>query len=294
MIKKPMLAVAMDSPDRIQYPVLASPKLDGIRCLIHPSLGPVSRKFKPIPNDHIRKLLDDTATQFLDGEIITLNPDGTDRTFNEVQGDVMRVWGTPDFRFKVFDCFEQPEAPFMQRLSHAEQRVKEAFYYVQMVPHFWVKSSAELQELDEGHVKRRFEGTMTRDPYGKYKEGRSTLKQGWLLKLKQFADAEGVVVGVEEKMHNANKAERDELGHTKRSGCNAGLRPAGTAGALVLSTPWGELRVGTGFDDNMRDAIWRDPAAVIGRVVTFKFQPSGMQDKPRFPVFKGFRDRRDM
>jgi len=53
-INRPMLAVAIKDLDDLDYPLYVSPKLDGIRCLIHPELGPVSRKFKPIPNDHIR------------------------------------------------------------------------------------------------------------------------------------------------------------------------------------------------------------------------------------------------
>jgi len=295
MITKPMLAVAMDAPESISYPVLASPKLDGIRCLIHPSLGPVSRKFKPIPNDHIRKTLDSFGVSivFLDGELVTYT-DGVRDDFNTVQSKVMSVDGTPEFRFEVFDSFMHPDNPFEQRFMHAGAACQRLPEEVVLVEHVYVYHSQQLRDLDSEHVLAGYEGTMTRDPKGKYKQGRSTLKQGWLLKLKQFADAEGVVVGVEEKMHNGNELERDELGHAKRSTHAAGLRGAGTTGALVLSTEWGELRVGTGFDDALRAAIWRDAAAVIGRTVTFKYQPSGMQDKPRFPVFKGFRDWRDM
>lgn len=294
-INKPMLAVAMDSPDNIKYPVLASPKLDGIRCLIHPTLGPVSRKFKPIPNLHIRHMLNAYGALLfgLDGELVTLNPDGTVRTFNEIQSDVMSVEGEPLFRFEVFDCFRNPGQWFNQRYAMAGQLCRQAGDDVMLVEHHMVRTPDELRELDRHHVEAGYEGTMTRDPNGLYKQGRSTLKQGWLLKLKQFADAEGTVIGFEEMMRNENPEDRDEVGAVKRSSAKAGLVPAGTLGALVLDTDWGELRVGTGQDDACRQHIWDERESYIGRTVTFKYQPSGMQDMPRFPVFKGFRDRRD-
>jgi len=64
------------------------------------------------------------------------------------------------------------------------------------------------------------------------------------------------------------------------------------------------LRVGTGFDFATRQKIWHDnmcrydggewlpmtDGLDYGRKVTFKYQKHGMQDLPRFPVFKGFRE----
>ncbi|KKL60017.1 hypothetical protein LCGC14_2209470, partial [marine sediment metagenome] len=58
-IERPMLAatVAYDDLEKVEWPVLCSPKIDGIRCLIHPELGPVTRSFKPLPNEHVRERL---------------------------------------------------------------------------------------------------------------------------------------------------------------------------------------------------------------------------------------------
>lgn len=146
---------------------------------------------------------------------------------------------------------------------------------------------------------------MLRHPQGPYKNGRSTLRQQWLLKHKDWQDAEGTIIGFEERMHNANEDIKDNFGYAKRSSAKDGMQPTGTLGALILETPWGELRVGTGFDDALRAEIWernevkqvgeaewvvRGPQPDIGRTITFKYQPFGMQDKPRFPVFLHFRE----
>ncbi len=62
MIKHPKVSLAASLPlgmslEDLSYPFLASRKLDGIRCLIHPELGLVSRTFKPIRSIAIGELL---------------------------------------------------------------------------------------------------------------------------------------------------------------------------------------------------------------------------------------------
>jgi len=45
---KPLLAAKLESLDQLRYPVLATPKLDGIRCLLWQGRA-MTRKLKPIP-----------------------------------------------------------------------------------------------------------------------------------------------------------------------------------------------------------------------------------------------------
>jgi DNA ligase-1 len=57
-----------------------------------------------------------------------------------------------------------------------------------------------------------------------------------------------------------------------------------------------EFRCGTGFDAADRERLWRDPkrgTTVIGRVAKIKHFTVGAKDKPRFPVWLGWRHEDD-
>jgi DNA ligase-1 len=57
-----------------------------------------------------------------------------------------------------------------------------------------------------------------------------------------------------------------------------------------------EFSIGTGFTNEMRIVLWANHKRGEGlkKIVKYKYFPSGGKDKPRFPVFVGFRDKRDM
>jgi DNA ligase-1 len=55
-----------------------------------------------------------------------------------------------------------------------------------------------------------------------------------------------------------------------------------------------EFSIGTGFDADLRKHIWEGRKCVLGKIVKYKYFAGGSKDKPRFPVFLGFRDKRDM
>ena len=289
MIKRPMLAAAATSEDleRLAYPLLGSPKLDGIRVFIHHELGPVTRKLKPVPNEHIRKVLSDPQYHGIDGEIM-LAGEG----FNSIQSAVMSHSGTPNFEVWAFDYIAHVEAldtAFEFRLMHLSLEFPHS-NIIKPLKHTIIPDAEAASDYASECIANGFEGAVFRDPQGAYKQGRSTLKQQGMIKYKEFKDAEGIVVGFEELQHNANPEERDELGYAKHSDKKEGMVAADTLGALVLNTSWGTLRVGTGFDFALRDKIWRNPNEYLNRQVTFKYQTHGMQDLPRFPVFLRFRD----
>ncbi|ORZ29942.1 hypothetical protein BCR44DRAFT_1465456 [Catenaria anguillulae PL171] len=80
-----------------------------------------------------------------------------------------------------------------------------------------VNSAGELAKFEKECLEKGFEGVIVRSPDSPYKCGRSTLKQQWMLKVKQFVDDEAEVVGFEELLHNNNESSVDERGYLKRS-----------------------------------------------------------------------------
>jgi len=291
---KPMLAgKAPNDLAKVLYPVLASPKMDGIRCVIRDDVA-MSRNLKPIPNTYVQQALVGVPNG-VDGELMVAGG------FSSVQSAFMsRGEGQQfDFWFFAFDWQAIDNLPFTERLSALTCWSE---YYghnnLRVVEHVLISTPEELLDYERTCLAGGFEGVMLRDPQGEYKFGRSTSAEGWLLKLKRFEDEEAKVVGVVERFHNDNEATTDELGRTKRSAAQAGKRPAGDLGALVCRTEDGaEFQIGTGFNDAQRAHLWAQreqltsPALPI--IVTFKYQPDPGGRKPgatpRFPVFKGFR-----
>lgn len=158
-----------------------------------------------------------------------------------------------------------------------------------------VRTMDELLELESQCLEHGFEGVMIRQPDGKYKCGRSTLKEQILLKLKRFLDAEARVIGFEEKMHNDNKQEKDEFGLSKRSSKKDGLQPANTLGSLIVEDLNSGVKfgIGSGFDDVLKKEIWTNRGKYLNKLVKYKYQSVGQKDAPRFPVFLGFRSELD-
>lgn len=72
-------------------------------------------------------------------------------------------------------------------------------------------------------------------------------------------------------------------------------RLAGTMGALVVDYKGNELRIGSGFDDATRAAVWANPDNYIGKIVECKYKEVTMDKKTgleslQFPTFVRFRD----
>lgn len=290
---RPLLAVACEDITKLKYPMLLSEKLDGIRASVHNGVV-MSRSMKPIPSKVVQEKFGKLEYEGYDGEIIYGWKNDKD-VFNKSTRACMThefpcEFSVDKLNFYIFDLIS--EQPYVMRYDSITENFEDNVYRAWST---YVKSPEEVSEHEEALLEAGAEGIMLRDPEGKYKQGRSTLKEGILLKVKRFTDEEAVVVGFEEKMHNANEATTGELGQTKRSSHQENMVPCNTLGALVVSSEkWGEFKIGTGFDDDLRQEIWDNRENVMGKLVKFKYFETGVKDKPRFPVFLGWRSELDM
>lgn len=292
---KPMLSASLDGVDlsTLRYPLLASPKLDGVRCLIWEGVA-YSRNAKPIRNHFVQAWAKDFHN--LDGELIVGSP--TDpHCLNNTQSGVMSFAGEPDFRFHLFDSPERAYPSFEASLGVIYTEAQWA--RIESVPQSRVTTAGDLLAYEEMRLEEGYEGVMLRDPNGPYKHGRSTLREGYLMKLKRFTDGEAVVVGLEEGMVNHNELQRDELGRAKRSKDSSGLVPSGMVGTIIARDPvWGELRIAPGtMTHGDRRQIWErytlgapTEVQLIGKTIHWRSFGYGVKDKPRFPRFYGIRE----
>lgn len=285
---KPMLADAVDL-SILKYPIVASPKLDGVRATIV-SGRLVSRNLKTFGNKALSALTSDYP---LDGELIVGDP-----TSPSCFRDTMKVvsaFDAPitDLRFHVFDMVY--EGSFSSRL-HAALGAIEGSQFMMPVYHVLLEDETALLTYEDTALEAGYEGIMLRDPRGKYKFGRSTAREGALLKLKRKQTSEAKVIGFEEQMHNNNPRTIDNLGYSDRSSHQANMHPAGTLGALVVQDIKSgvEFNIGTGFTAAERQDIWDSQTGTLGKVCTYEFLPIGVKDKPRHPVFKGWRAKEDL
>lgn len=286
MIEKPTLAATFD-PSKAVYPYLATPKIDGIRFIIRRGVA-LSRSLKPIRNNYIREHLERFMPDGTDGELTCGN------NFQDSTSAVMSIEGKPEFKAWVFDFYSN--VGYGERIDMMFLRFTNICvpFQIKVLYPLPAKNLAEVVDLKLKFLEQGFEGIMLRSPNGPYKFGRSTLKENILLKWKEFVDEEATVIGFREKLHNNNRPEIDELGYVKRSTSKDGLVPAGTLGALIVKNTKYELSIGSGMDDSMRSDIWLHREAYIGRTAKYKYMPFGVVEKPRHPVFIGFRDADDL
>lgn len=284
---KPLLAATIESTAAIPYPCLASVKLDGIRCLIVDGVA-VSRSLKPIRNKHVQALFGKSEFNGYDGELIVGPPNAED-VYRTTNSGVMSEEGEPDVKFYVFDRWDLADQPYGDRYLTLQ-----AGDNITRVKQLMVDTEEELLTYEESKLKAGYEGLMVRTLEGKYKYGRSTLKEFILCKLKRFVDSDFKVVGFVERMHNANAATTNALGHTERSSHKENLVGRGDLGALILETADGlEFQCGSGFTDAVRAEIWAQKDKYLGKLAKVKHFEVGVKALPRFPIFLGFRDALD-
>ena len=260
-----MLAAKATLED-VKFPCLVSAKIDGIRCIITPE-GPMTRNGKPIPNDYVRNILAKLPIG-LDGELVVGRPCAKD-VFRVTSSAIRSKKGMPDFKFCVFDKIM--EAPYRTR----EQVVRENChvansYHVSVIHQSYGDNIEKLRELEQCYLEAGYEGICTRSLDGKYKNGRSTLKEQGLLKIKYFVDDFTVITGVEKAV---SETKQDQVGKFQ---------------CLFNGI---EFEIGM-FEASEKQKIemWENREKLLGKVIKFKYFPVGAYEAPRHAVFLGFSD----
>lgn len=279
-----LAAKAPEDLSKLRFPVLATPKLDGIRCLKIGGVA-VTRSFKPVPNNYIRKLVQDSLPDGVDGELMERG-----KSFNSIQSSMMTKTGeVPEFQFWVFDYVKDGlDRSYVERMNAGFHELKWCPFVKILRPTICFTVD-QLLDFETTCLDAGFEGVVFRLPTSPYKCGRSTMREQFMVKLKRFVEEEAIIIGFDELLRNENPKEQDAFGLVERSSSKAGLVEANTLGSLIVQSTKGIFKVGTGFTAEMRDTIWSNRDSYFNKTVTFKHFPFGSKDKPRLPVFKCIR-----
>ncbi len=299
MTFRPMLALSK-LPDftRLRFPLLVSPKLDGVRATVQGGQL-LSRSLKPIPNRNVQELFRGLP-EGCDGELIQGDAwdDPYRRTVSVVMSDDKPADGV---KLHVFDRFSAGPYPdgFAYRYEGIKALGLSSQFEVVIVPHFFVENVMEMEKWEQAWLAEGYEGLMLRDPKGPYKQGRSSEREGWLMKVKRYADAEARIVSYYEEMENQNVAFTNELGRTSRSSHQAGkvgknrlggfhcVGVGGTYDGVEFDVPSGAM------PHSVREELWKD-RSLVGSLVVYKYFPLGSDTRPRHPIFKAIRPMEDL
>lgn len=277
----------------------ASRKLDGIRALTTNS-GLVSRSLKLIRNEYIQETLKELPSG-LDGELVVGSPSAAD-VFNKTTSGVMSSKGKPDFTYVVFDLWNSDRTYDLRytrlincmNLIRGKLRLADLGNFV-LLSQVKITTINELDTIEELYLSYGYEGVIVRRPDTPYKFNRATNREGYLMKIKRYREAEAIITGVNQKFHNANEATINELGLTSRSSSKENKVPLEQVGSFEVR----DLKEGWVFEvhgfSHIDAAIWwvvRD--SLVGKIVTYKYLAVGMKDVPRHPIFKGFRNPDDI
>lgn len=319
---KPILA-PNDQPilDDIKYPILASVKLDGIRCIFYKG-EMLTRSLKPIVNKQLREKFEAIAEYtkkysiILDGEIYS-----HELTFQEITRYVMtqdfkdaksikkhgKVLSIPEhLKFNCFDCLkiegqgEGKEAiitintPFISRLQWA-CGVKDVFPQLMTVlKQDYIADEKEVTAYFEKVLADGYEGLILRDGEGKYKCGRCTIKEGNLYKVKPFRtfDAQIIEVSQGTEVNPDVPTTTNELGRTVTSKKKADRMLVDRVRDFVVQYDDGNtVKVSTSsLTHAERAKYWKIKDELIGQWIEYKGMLVGAKDVPRHPVFIRFRE----
>lgn len=306
---RPMLAdnkpITMEElVKRNHFPLLMSTKLDGIRASVKDGVL-VSRTLKPIRNVFLQSTFGRPEFEGLDGELICGDP--TDpNVYQKTYSAVMTHGCDTPVHWYLFDDFSHPEETYKERFFFLQSRIAQmqgdALQYRILLAQIPVNNVDDVLRYEELIISMGYEGCMLRRPDRGYKFNRSTNSEGYLIKLKRVEISEALVIGLEEKMHNANEATIDARGYTHRTTHKDNKVGLGTLGAMVVKDlKTGDVfRIGVfkGLDDADKKEIFDNPDKYVNRaIVRYKHFPVGRVELPRHPRYfewGGFRDPDDL
>ena len=293
----------------IQYPMMASVKLDGIRCVFLKGKM-VTRSLKPIPNKQLQqkyiplKNYTEKYGLIIDGELYS-----HELTFQEITHYVM----TKDLskkgetlpvglKFCAFDMIKDDnyKEEFETRYNNLQEdpvmsQLRALPYYVDIVNNIIVDSPNDLIAIYNRAKEQDYEGLIVRSPYGRYKRGRLVFGSGDGYKFKPYRTFDGEIIEVLQATSVKDGAESkiNELGRSVTSKKKDDRIPIKMASGFRVNYEDTTLKVTLALTKPEKIEIWRRRKNYIGKHIEYKGMLVGAKNVPRHPVMIRFRKDKD-
>lgn len=279
----------------IPLPLLVSYKLDGIRCLFKDGQM-FSRALKSFPNIKLRERfihlakLSKEKNIILDGELLAKS-----LTFNELSGITRQLDKAipEDLFFYCFDAIknENFNQPFNERLNLYFSDFGSTIPYVKILEQHLVFNISTINKIYEEALDWGCDGLILRNPKGRYKLGRATIKENLIYKLKPFLTFDAQIIGVIQATEVREGAEKkiNELGRSVTSKKKDDRILIEKASAFVVMYEGKELKVTIAMTDEEKEEVWKNKDKYIGKWIEYKGMLVGAKDLPRHPVFLRWR-----
>ena len=267
----PMLAQDYDKrKDKVKFPILSQPKLDGIRCIVK-SDGMWTRNGKEIISaphvyENLKHIFENQPDLILDGELYTSNEDVD---FNTIISCVRKTKPTQAdldtsakyIEYWVYDLYEGEDLIYEERrnlLMFLQNEYDIGYPLYNVTPTYTLTSFEQIQSKLSDYIAQGFEGQILRDPKTFYENKRSN----GLLKHKTFHDDEFKILSVNEGVGKfANKA-----------------------ATMSFQTPEG-VKFDSTINGTMEylEEIWAIKDQLIGKLATVKYFEKTTDGSLRFP-----------
>lgn len=306
---KPMKAVDW-YPERVSFPCIVQPKVDGVHYLNREGKA-LGRTLKEVANKYTAERWSGSVLHGVCGEMCHGDTTAEDLCRNTTSA-MNKHEGEPSLQLVIFDYVPDEETaklPYFERLAKIPSEVARDYDTI-IVDSKLCQSMEELEEFEAECLAAGYEGVIIRDPNLPYKYGSCGKTYMGVWRVKRMIEEEILVKEILEGHHNANEAKKNELGRTERSTHKANMIPNGMVGGLVgplikdvydpvtgrlLFEKGMEITVSPGkMTEKERKYYFENPDEIVGQYVKFKMFPRGVKDKPRFPVYTMIRPKDDM
>ena len=282
----PMLACKDFNEDKLRYPIATVRKFDGVRCILDIKQEvAISRSGHLVPNICVQRTLQRIASRLsnsvtlLDGEIVLDVHNDVD-TQTETEGFMNSDDKELDFSYILFDIVYGHKfyEPYVDRLNGLHDMATNGLFddSVVTLPH--VAFCQSLRNVQEEY-NPTYEGLVLRAPAGKYKWGRSTMKDQYMVKYVPWHEDTATVIGFRE--------ERDMFARGAAKNIRNGLGK-GRLGSIECTCPtFEDTFFVSGFTDSLRDYIWSNKHLYMNTTIAFKYRKK-IKTRPRSAIFLKF------